>query len=261
MELKAGLQKFVLGAMMLCVSSAAHAQSEDASTYVFDKIKLSASATVDYYSMYVWRGFTLDTDPVIQPGVNISGYGFTVSYWGSHDCDNNDLVNSAETDAIVDYTYALTDAYSVSVGHTYYDFPGGNTYSREFYVGVSASEIPGLKIPISIAFKFFRDYGDQNHGGGLGNYFSTDFSYSTILMESTGIALNAGLHVGYNRKLFIRGKGTDVSPSLGISVPLTKNLTATPAIKYSKAYGDVRSINDGNQKARWFGGISLAGTF
>jgi uncharacterized protein (TIGR02001 family) len=231
---------------------------------ILDELNLDVdiSGTLDFYSDYVWRGFLLDRDPVLQPGIDISAYGFTFSFWSSWDTDNNQGGQSDEIDYVIDYTKAINDLLSVSVGHTYYDFPAVNLYSREFYVGLGLSKIPGLEWPIETSLTYYRDYGDQNHGGGLGTYVSLDMAYSLLLHEDTGTSLDFGYHFGYNRKLFIAGtSGYDIGLSLALTLPLTDTLTMTPSINYSIPLSDLKNANDGNQPERFYTGVSFAYAF
>ncbi|MDD5069528.1 MAG: hypothetical protein PHV17_02270 [Candidatus Omnitrophica bacterium] len=229
---------------------------------LFDKLNfdVDVSASLDFYSDYVWRGFVLDRDPVIQPGISISALGFTYSFWSSFDTDNNSAATSSdEIDYVLDYTKSISDSLSVSVGHTYYDFPDAATYSKEFYLGLALSKVPVLDLPIETSFTYYRDYGSAPHGGGLGHYFSFDASYSTVIVEDPEISLDYGLHYGYNRKLFINGtNGSDLGLSLGLTVPLTESLTMSPTLNYSMPFGDLKDDNDGNQDDRFYIGLSLA---
>ena len=229
---------------------------------LLDKLNfdVDVSASLDFYTDYVWRGFILDRDPVIQPGMSISALGFTYSFWSSFDADNNSAATSSdELDYVLDYTKSINDLLSVSVGHTYYDFPDAATYSKEFYLGLALSKVPVLDLPIETSFTYYRDYGSVSHGGGLGHYFSFDASYSTVIVADPEISLDYGLHYGYNRKLFINGtNGSDLGLSLGLTVPLTTSFTMSPTLNYSMPFGDLEDDNDGNQDARFYMGLSFA---
>jgi len=218
-------------------------------------LDIEASGSLDFYSQYVWRGFVLDTDPVIQPGFSLSAYGFTLGWWGSMDVDNNDNLASGESDTTIDYTKEFEDL-SISLGHTYYDFPGSNGYSKEFYVGVGLSNLP-----LSPAVTYYHDYGDENNGGGKGNYVVLDLTHSFALIDDPEISLDLGAHVAYNDELFIVGEGGDYLLSAGLTVPLAKSLTFAPSINYAIPYGDVKDLNDGNQKNRFYAGFSLTVAF
>ncbi len=224
---------------------------------------IEISGTLDFYTDYVWRGFILDRDPVFQPGISVSVAGFTYSFWSSWDASNNSgSTESDEIDYVLDYTLSLNDLVSVSVGNTYYDFPSANTYSKEFYVGLGFSKIPVLDLPIETSLTFYRDYGNQNKGGGLGNYISLDSSYSYILFDEPDVTLDLGAHFGYNRKLFIAGtSGYDLGLSCGLTIPLKDNITISPSLNYSIPYNDLEDSADGNQYDRFYSGISIAYSF
>jgi len=90
---------------------------------------------------------------------------------------------------------------------------------------------------------------------------SFDLSHSFTLMDDPGISLDLGAHLGYNSKLFIRGEGTDVLLSAGVTVPLTGSLYMTPKVAYSMPFGDLEDEDDGNYDEYFYSGVSLAFTF
>ena len=53
--------------------------SEEAIADALSEYGIGISGSLDFYSQYVWRGFLLDSDPVIQPGIGISFAGLTLS--------------------------------------------------------------------------------------------------------------------------------------------------------------------------------------
>lgn len=230
----------------------AHAAYEDG---VLPELKLEGSATLDVYDKYLWRGFTLDTDPVIQPGISIGGYGFTLSSWSSFDVSNSDALTSDETDIIIDYTYAF-ESVSVSVGHTTYNFPGSGLRSKEWYCGVSLPDVL-----FSPKMTVYDDYGKEENGGGDGQYVNLGVSYSIPVISAPEISLDLAAAVGLNHELFIAGDGGDYLLSAGLRIPLTKNAVFVPKIGYAAPFGDLKSADDGNQKSRTYGGVSLAVSF
>ncbi|MBU0633697.1 MAG: hypothetical protein KKB82_00075 [Candidatus Omnitrophica bacterium] len=222
---------------------------------ILPQFDLKASSTFSAYNKYVWRGITLDTDPVVQPGVDISGYGFTLSFWSSFDADSNDTLASDEVDFTVDYTHDF-EYLSLSLGHTNYDFPAAALYSKEWYIGIAAS-----KFFLSPALTFYNDYGREANGGGDGQYINIGISHSLALMESPAITLDLAAGLGFNNELFIRGEGGDFLITAGLGIPLTKNAILSPSFSYAAPLGDLKDSNDGNQKNRTYGGVSLAVDF
>ena len=223
---------------------------------------ITASADAAFYSEYVWRGFLLDGDPVFQPGFYLSGpdskYGkLTAKFWSSHDLSNSDPRNASEEyDYILDYTYNLSDV-SFSFGHTYYDYPVADTFSREFYAGITFP-----KVFLTPSLFYYRDYGNPEDGGGLGSYTAVNLAKSLPFeIKGTPASLELAGHYGYNYKLFINGKGGDIGLSAGLKLQLTKNLTGMPSINYSLPLGDLRKTSDGNQKARVYTGATFSYSF
>jgi len=212
----------------------------------------SASGSLGVYSKYVWRGFKLDGDPVIQPGFDISGYGVTLSMWSSFDADNKDELNSDELDYIIDYTKDF-EKFSLSVGNTFYTFPESDLRSEEFYIGASFSTL------LSPSLTIYYDYGDEADGGADGYYIVLSGSHSFVLAND--ITFDLGGSVGYNSELFIAGEGEDVLLSAGFTIPLTENLTFSPMIAYSMPFGDLENEADGNQDKEFYGGFSLGYSF
>jgi hypothetical protein len=238
--------------MALFVCSLAFSEPQEGllSNYGFE-----VSGDVSFYTQYVWRGILLDRDAVMQPGFYIltpeSKFGrIKLGLWSSHDLRNRDNLKSEEYDYIIDYTYDF-DSISVSLGHTYYDFVDTDTFSREFYVGLAFP-----KIILSPSVYFYRDYGRSEDGGGEGSYTVINLAYSMPL-KGTPLSLDLSGHVGFNHELFINGDGQDIGLKIGLSAPLTKNLSFSPSLNYSIPLGDLSHEDDGNQKERFFAG----GTF
>ena len=211
---------------------------------------VEVSSDVAINSKYIWRGFKLDDDPVMQPGIYISAYGFTASIWGSFDMDNDDSLNSEEVDYCIDYTYEI-EKLSLSAGHTYYDFPAGDCASKEIYIGA------GLDVLLSPSLTWYHDYADEDSGGGDGDYVELGLSHSFSLGDSP-LSLELGGHLGYNNELFINGKGGDAALSVGLTIPLTEKASLSPSINYSVPFGDLEDANDGNQDDEFYAGVTLA---
>lgn len=221
---------------------------------VLEKLNIEVSGSLDFYSQYLWRGFTLDTDSVIQPGFNLSWGGVTLSFWSSWDAVDSDDLKSNEADYVLDYTKEFDD-FALSLGHTFYNFPSTNSYSKEFYIGVS---FPNLALSPEITY--YRDYGKEEKGGGDGDYLALGLSYSHPVKNSQ-TTFDLGLSLGYNRKLFIEGYGRDYLVSVGFTIPLRENLTFSPTLNYAVPLGSLKDSDDGEQKERFYSGFSLSYNF
>lgn len=220
-------------------------------------IALTGSGTLDYYDKYVWRGQYLDTDGVLQPGVSLSAKGLTVGYWGSYDMENTDTLTSDESDVYVSYTYTFENIASLTGGHTWYAFPEYNTSSKEFFFTLA------FPVLLSPSLSFFHDYedGKELNTDGTGNYYNLNLSYSLPLFQQHGVSLELATAVGYVDGQWLSGQGWHVTPTLGLKIPLTPNVSITPTIGYNIPFEDLEDPAIGNQPDRLFGGVKTAFTF
>ena len=223
---------------------------------VLSDLGFEISADLSFYSQYVWRGILLDRDAVLQPGLSLispeSKLGrLMLGIWSSHDMQSRDNLASKEFDYTLDYTYDLEDI-SFSLGHIYYDFPDTDSFSREFYVGLTFA-----KLPLNPSVTYYRDYGRPEDGGGEGSYTEISGSYS-LPIEGTSFTLDLSAHVGINHELFINGDGGDVGLSAGFTVPLTRQVSFSPTLNYSIPFGDLSNSDDGNQKSRFYAGGTIS---
>jgi len=206
----------------------------------------------------------LDGDYVLQPGFTLTSGGLSVGVWSNFDTAQNDSLNSTETDTIVSYTKGFEglrvlgkdlNKVNVSVGHTYYDFPGSNGFSREYFLGL------GYETFLAPTLTWYHDYGVERKGGGRGDYYVLGAGHSLSLVESYGVTLDLAGHVGYNKDLFMRGEGGDYAGKVGVTVPLTKSLSVSPSVNYSVPFGSLAEASRGNQKEEFFWGVGLAANF
>ena len=154
---------------------------------------LQLSGDYSFYSKYVWRGFVLDKDPVLQPGIYLSYKGLNLSLWSSMDMSNTEGAKSDEIDYIVDYNFSIKKV-NISLGHIYYDFPGINGYTKEYYLGISYDGF------LSPSLTWNHDYLDDEKGGGDGDYYVLALSHSFPIKK--GLNFDISGHVGYNKGHF-----------------------------------------------------------
>jgi len=256
---------FILAAALIAGGFSAKAQAGEG---VLSDAGITVTGDTAYYSEYVWRGMLLDGDPVIQPGIYITGpsTGFgklTAKLWASYDLTNVDARKSQELDSILDYTYDFPSV-SVSFGHTYYDFPeqtptdgAPKAFSREFYAGFS---LP--KVLLTPSVFVYRDYGRPSDGGGEGTYTVLNGANSIpVAVKGYACSLDMSGHYGINHELFINGRGYDVGLTAGFSVPLTKAMTITPSVNCSMVFGDLKKKSDGAYENRVYTGVTLKYVF
>ena len=176
-------------------------------------IRPEISASIDYYDKYIWRGFRLDGDSVLQSAVTVSAAGFEAGFWGSWDLESQDGLASDEVDGWIGYSFDLgfisedLSIIGLSLGNTWYGFPEGDTgladgsHSEELYVGISVDTL------LSPYFTWYHDYGDESSGGADGDYYMFGIGHSFDLLAEYGITLDLGQEVGLNEEAFIAGDG------------------------------------------------------
>ena len=132
----------------------------------------AAEVTVgaDVISAYVWRGITLNADPVVQPSVNIvHPSGIVLNIWGNFDLgDDNKAYKEnqfSELDIALSYTVEL-DPIAITFGYTEYTYPGMGDFDeetripsqgsedREVFIGASADVLPGLSLGVKAYYEY-----------------------------------------------------------------------------------------------------------
>ncbi len=202
--------------------------------------EVSIGGNIDLFSSYVWRGFELDPDPVVQTGISVAYGGLSVEWLTSNKLVFDDPVNSSEIDYVVDYTYDF-GGISVSAGHTFYVFPAADDSSGEFYIGGALDSF------FSTALFFFSDYDE-----GDGSYVLAEVSRSEELGPSK--SMDYYLSVGINDGMWIDGNGGDASAGLSFTFALFEGLDLTPSFGYVIPFGDMEEETDENL---FFAGASL----
>jgi len=249
-------------AAMMAGFCAGQSSAATIADYLEDKgIEASVSATMDYYSKYVWRGMLLDDDNVLQPGVEVAVGGVTVGFWGSWDVESEDGLSSDEVDGYLDYSFDLGflgedfEKVGMSVGHTWYTFPSANLNAQEYYIGLSYDTL------LSPSLTWYHDYSDEASGGADGDYLIGSIGYSVPLSEEYGISLDLGQELGYNDGYFIVGEGGYSLSTLGVSLPLSGSVSMSASVSYSVPLGDLSDNNDGNKDNEFYYGVGLAFAF
>lgn len=219
-------------------------------------VEITGSATMDFYDKYVWRGQYLDRDAVVQPGVSFSAKGFTLGYWASLPVENADPLQSNESDYYASYTYTI-DKVSLTGGHTWYQFPGTSTSSKEFYFTLAAATF------LNPSVSFYHDYEDGKdlNTDGSGNYWALSVAQSVPLIKEYNISLELGATYGYIDGQWLSGQGSHLTPTLGVKLPLTANLSIVPTLAYNVTMGDLKDKDVGNQESKFFGGVKSSFTF
>lgn len=199
-------------------------------------VEVEGDAYIGYFDKYLWRGFDLSGSlPVIQGGVDLSAYGFTVSYWSNYQTRDDEVEGFesgeiTETDIVLDYTFNPHEKVSVSVGNIFYQLEG-LLDTNELYLGL------GLDTVLSPAVTLYWDYDEADEDG----YFViASVGQSFDLME--GLSASLGAAVSYNGASdFAVGNYHDwhnYELSVGLDYALTEELSISPSFLYSSGLSD-----------------------
>ena len=185
----------------------------------------SGGAYVGVYDKYLWRGFNLsNSKTVVQPGAELSMGGVTLSLWGNYDTDTDKL---NEVDVTLDYTVALGEKISLSLGNIYYSLDSLED-TNEAYVGVALGTL------LSPSLTVYWDW-DQADSDGL--FFVAAVGHSVELMEKVG--LNLGAAVTYNLASdYAVGSYRDwhnYELAVSADYALTDAVTISPSFTFSSA--------------------------
>lgn len=247
-----GLKIFVLSVVIFfgIGITGAHAVSPD----------VSGTASVGFFSNYVWRGQKLSNSFVIQPSIGITYKGFGANIWSNIDSDYDDKVEHTETDFTVDYSFSI-EKFSFDVGYIYYGLEGAED-TQEFYISAGYDML--LNPTVTIYYDF-----DEGEGGfivvSVGHSFDMSSDIALNLSASASYNLNNKV-MGYdsNGDEFSNFYNGEVSASMGI--PVTKAITIEPVVSYSfplsnDAEDALQAISDDGDDDILYGGLTITLSF
>ena len=217
--------------------------------------KPSAEFTLDVMSKYIWRGYELSDSAVIQPGMNISYQGMSVSFWGNLDLGewagaDDDAVAWSETDFTVGYTYdKLPYGLALDVGTIYYDCQASDTV--ELYAGISGTIPTG---GIDLGMTVYRDIEDLP---GLVFELSAGKSFA-LPVEKTSLDVGATMYYMLPDSGDSYLNNLDMSVSAGYEI--SKNLSVSATLAYSLALSD-EAKDTGVEDSILYGGVGLSFAF
>lgn len=260
----------VIGPVSLAFAEETVAEPKTLFGDVFAKAEIGVTGTTAVYSKYMWRGFRLYDDYVVQPSINVNAFkGWNLNVWGSFDASHyQDAPKANEVDTTLTYTHQFKDLkigsmglrpISVTLGYIYYDFCAAGTFSKESVLGF------GYDTLFSPSISWYHDHGRASQGGGDGDYIVLNFAKSFDLVRAYGVTFDFSGHAGYNKHLGIRGEGGDVLLSSGFTVPLTKSLKFSPTVNWNAPFGglakDENDDGDIKRKPEFFWGTTLTYNF
>ncbi len=198
-------------------------------------IEVEGDVYAGYYDKYLWRGFDLSSGKhVLQPGVDVSFKGFTLSYWSNVLLDDGEL---SETDITVDYSFDVNELVSLNVGNIYYNLSGDKDVAaatadtNELYLAV------GLNTLLSPSLTAYWDY-DEADQDGL--FYQASVGHSFEVMES--LALNLAALASYNQSSDYAIGNFDgfhnYELSLSADYAVTDQVSISPLFLYSSPISD-----------------------
>jgi len=199
-------------------------------------VEVEGDAYIGVFDKYLWRGFDLSGgQAVTQGGVDLSAYGFTVSYWSNLQMSGDEGFGVeggeiTETDVVLDYSFDLNDLVSLSVGNIFYQLDGLED-TNELYLGV------GLNTILEPSLTVYYDY-DKADESGL--FYTASIGHSLDLMDNLSVSL--GALVSYNDESdYAVGNYSEFHNyelSVGVDYALNDNVTITPSFLYSSPISD-----------------------
>lgn len=222
--------------------------------------ELETEIHAGYHSIYEFRGVDFGDD-LYEGGIDLSydlGGGFSLS-GGIWYADSNGGGGGAFEEA--DYYIGLTKTLGkvdVSIGYTYYDFPGSSLPStEEIYIGLSTE----LECGLGLSLTYYEDI-DAIDGGYL--EFEATKSYKLSPCISLDLAVGAAYSFDYNAD--VNGGPLDgfnhYFVKLATPWVIRENMTLTPYIKFVGAGSDLDNDYDTTSSDDLFyGGVTLSYSF
>ena len=224
--------------------------------------EIEAELYTGYHSIYEFRGVDLGDDLVdvgldlnyeLAEGLSLNGGAWYAS-WDAGGSDD-------ELDLYIGLTKTL-GAVDLSVGYTYYMFPGdSDVNTEEVFLGVSTELESGL----GLALTYYEDI-DQIGGGYLEFEAAKSFELSECLVVV--VAAGAAWCDDYELNSDIDGSAMDGFNHwyVTVAVPfeLKEDVTLTPYIKYVDASSDLdSSLVDAGAESddHFYAGVSLSVAF
>ncbi len=219
-----------------------------------DENRLSTSVTIDAASKYIWRGFNVVDDAVLQPGVSVSAYGFTVGYWGNMDLTdiNGEEHEFTEHDYYASYGYDMGSAGAIEVGTIFYYFPSLNDSNGnddpdtvDVYGGYSVSL--GNVVDFGVTGYYEVDEWDA---------WYVNFSLSKDFELKSGWSLGTSLSVGYAGENYNKdawgvadaeADWNDLNLGVSVSGPISDRVSASFGFNYTELLSGkiADSVEDG----------------
>ena len=190
------IAKCFLGLFLASTAVSASAQTAPATTPSTPTAAFSYGA--DVVSSYIWRGFTENTTPNVQPTASFTYGGLTLGAWGSESFDGKYkevdfsvayAFNNLFSIAITDYDWNTLQTGTLKYGN-YFAYKNDST-GHVFEGTISYAGVKAFPLSVSVNTMFYgADKKISSDGTKLEN------AYSTYVELGYPVAKNAKLSVG-----------------------------------------------------------------
>ncbi|MDR0941626.1 MAG: hypothetical protein LBM68_05320 [Bacteroidales bacterium] len=192
--------------------------------------KISVEVGADVVSSYVWRG-QYQTGASVQPGISVSGYGFTIGAWGSTDLS----AAAKEVDYFVSYEIGGLSA--TITDYWWLGQDGGPYFKRKSHLfEASLAYSFGEAFPLSLGVNtIFSGELDKDEKGDqlYSTYISASYPFAVKDVEcevGVGVAPMKGM---YTDKFDVASISAKASKSIEITdkfaLPVFAELVLSPA--------------------------------
>lgn len=202
-------------------------------------VEVEGDAYVGVYSKYLSKGYDYsDGEAVLQGGMDLIAYGFTLSVWSNAQLKSTDNYGSGvnETDFYIDYTFGLGEVVSISVGNGHYTYSfadDANESENEAYLGVTFDVLFAPEVYVTYAWDVPGD------DGMTGLFYTVSGSHGFDLNEKT--ALTVGGLVSYNQESYFAGDYSalhNYEVTAALDYALNDNWNLTGEAVFSDALSD-----------------------
>lgn len=189
-----------------------------------------ATIGVDFASAYVFRGATLNDEPVMQPyleveGLEIAGKAITVGTWANYDFTNNDVTLSEESGEFteVDFYASMDLVAGFGLGYAQYTYPtvGGDS-DKEFSLSYG-TEVAGIDLSAAAYFMVGGAFADNI-------YYEVGAEYGVDISEEMTATLGATM--GYQDDAEGEDGLSNYTLSAGTAYALSETVELSASLTY-----------------------------
>lgn len=252
MIMKNAIKSILVGGTMLAATSASQAELE---TEIY----------AGYHSIYEFRGVDFGDD-LFDAGIDFTydlgdGFSLNAGLWYADTDGNNANAAFDELDYYIGLTKTI-GAVDVSVGYTYYDFPGDSDHSEEYFIGLSTEFENGIGVSLTYFDDFNSDGGDDTTEG---EYLELEATKSWELSPCVGLDLAVGAAWSFDYNSDVDGGDLDGFNHYFVAVAapwtISESFTLTPYVKFVGAASDLANDENGDSEDLFYGGLSLSYAF